>query len=212
MEVLKLNKDTRFGALSLAERTLLSGGIVISPTDTVYGILGNAAEEEAIKKIFALKKRPGEKALPIFVKDIAAARKLVYIADAKTKLLEKVWPGPVIVIFHHKEKLPSVLTGGSSSLGIRIPNHPFLLQLLGKLPFSLAQTSANIAGAPPAKNVDEVKNYFSGSEIGPDLIVDGGEINNQPSVVIDFTRDKPLVLRTGILNPVELDDLFKFMR
>lgn len=206
-----MSENTRFGVLSLAERTLLSGGIVIAPTDTVYGILGNASDEEAVKKIFALKQRPEEKALPIFVKDIAAARKLVYISDAKTKFLEKIWPGPVTVVFHHKGKLPPVLTGGLPTIGIRIPDHPFLSHLLSKFSSPLAQTSANIFGKPPAKDLDEIKEYFIGNETEPDLIIDGGIINGQPSVVIDFTRDKPLVLRTGVLSPAELDDLLKFI-
>jgi len=207
-----LSEDTRFGVLSLAERTLLSGGIVISPTDTVYGILGDATDEETIKKIFILKKRPEEKALPIFVKDIAAARRLAYISDAKTKFLEKVWPGPVTVVFHHKEKLSPSLTGGSFTIGIRIPDNPFLQTLLGKLPFPLVQTSANIAGKPPAQNLEELKEYFMDKEVGPDLIVDGGVLKGQSSVVVDFTQDKPLVLRTGILSPAELDQLLNYVR
>lgn len=212
MEIVKLSEDTRFGVLSLAERTLLSGGAVIAPTDTVYGILGDASDEEAIKKVFALKKRPEEKALPIFVKDIAMARKLAYISDAKTKFLEKVWPGPVTVVFHHKGKLPAILTGGLPTIGIRIPDHPFLSSLLSKFSSPLAQTSANIFGKPPAQNLEEIKTYFAGKEVEPDLVIDWGAIKGRPSVVIDFTRDRPLVLRTGILSPVELDDIFKFMR
>lgn len=212
MEIVTLSDDTRFGVLSLTERTLLSGGIVISPTDTVYGILGDATDEEAIKKIFALKKRLKEKAFPIFVKDIAAARKLVYISDAKTKFLEKVWPGPVTVVLHHKDKLPPVLTGGSPTMGIRIPDHDFLLKLLVKLPFPLVQTSANISGKPAAKNLPEIKNYFATELMASDLIIDAGEINSSQSMVIDFTGDRPLVLRTGILSPVELDQLLNYVR
>ena len=207
-----MNENTRFGVLSWAERILLSGDMVVSPTDTVYGILGDATDETVIQKIFKLKNRPEEKALPIFVKDIATARKFAYISDLKARFLEKVWPGPVTIIFHHKEKLPSSLTGGASTTGIRIPDNLFLQTLLGKLSFPLVQTSANIAGKPPAQNLEEIKEYFAGKEIEPNLIVDGGVLKGQPSVVIDFTRDKPLVLRTGILSLAELDDLFKFMR
>ncbi len=212
MEILKFSEDTRFGVLSIAERILLSGGIIVAPTDTVYGILGNASAEAVVRKIFSLKKRQPEKAFPIFVKGIAVARKLAYISDSKTKFLEKVWPGPVTVVLHHKDKLPPVLTGGSPTIGIRIPDHDFLLKLLAKLPFPLVQTSANISGKPAAKNLSEIKNYFAAELIVPDLIIDAGEISSSQSVVIDLTGGRPLVLRTGILSPVELDDLFKFMR
>lgn len=207
-----MKEDTRFGVLSWAERILLSGGIVVAPTDTVYGVLGDATNETTIKKIFSLKGRPEKKALPIFVKDIAAARKLVYISDLKAKFLEKIWPGPVTVIFHHKEKLPPCLTGGAFSLGIRIPDNHFLRTLLEKLSFPLVQTSANLFGKTPAKNLDELKRYFGGRDLEPELIVDGGMIKNQPSVVIDFTRDRPLILRSGVLSPAELDQLLNYVR
>lgn len=212
MEVVELKEDTRFGVLSWAERILLSGGIVVAPTDTVYGILANASDEAAVETIFKIKNRPEQKALPIFVKDISTARRLAYISDAKTKFLEKVWPGPVTLVFHHKEKLPSVLTGKLHTIGIRIPDSPLLLQLLAKLSFPLVQTSANIFGKPPAQNLEEIKTYFAGKEIEPDLVIDGGAKKSQPSVVIDFTRDKPLVLRTGILSPSELDQLLNYVR
>lgn len=212
MDIIKLSDGTYYGALSLVERTLLSGGIVISPTDTVYGILGNATNEEVVKKIFALKKRAEKKALPIFVKDIATVRKLAYISDVKTRFLEKVWPGPVTVIFHHKEKMSSVLTGGLSTLGTRIPDNPFLRQLLARLPFPLVQTSANISRSSPVKNLEEIKKCFGDKEMKPDLVIDGGELDGKSSVVIDFTGDRPLVLRTGILSPDELDELLSYVR
>lgn len=212
MEIVELKEDTRFGVLLRAERILLSGGILVAPTDTVYGILGDATSEAVIQKIFSLKNRPEEKALPIFVKDVVTARKLAYISDSKAKFLEKVWPGPVTMVFDHKEKLPLNLTGGAFSLGLRIPDNAFLRTLLGKLPFPLVQTSANISNKTPAQNLDEIKEYLAGKEIEPDLVIDGGIVKNQPSVVIDFTRDNPMILRTGVLSPAELDDLFRFMR
>ncbi len=237
--------------LSQTERILRSGGIVISPTDTVYGILGDATNAEAIKKMFALKQRPQEKAFPIFVKDIATARKYAYISDAKAKFLEKAWLAPLeisrpkaaaaaptggrisngaralTVVFQHKEKLPKILVGGLGTIGIRIPDHEFLLKLLARLDFPLAQTSANVSGKPPAKTTKEIKIYFNdscgrirvaGVKGGgalfacPDLLIDGGEINGKPSTVIDFTGKEPIVLRAGLLSKSELDRLLNSVR
>lgn len=211
MTVVKLQQVSYGKILSQAERILRLGGIVIGPTDTVYGILGDATKAEVIKKIFAIKKRPGEKALPIFVKDIAAARRYAYISDAKAKFLEKVWPGPMTVVFQHKEKLPRILTGGKDTIGIRIPVHTLIQELLARLDFPLVQTSANFYSFPPAKSMSEVKQYFGKLKIKPDLLINGGEINGKHSTVIDFIRKEPIILRTGVISRTELDQLLDSM-
>ena len=116
MNILELHGDTFSHTVSEAERVLRSGGLVISPTDTVYGILGDAASESALSKMFALKNRPAQKAFPVFVRDIAMARRYAYISDAKAVFLERVSPGSVTVVFHRKNKLPKALTGSVPSL------------------------------------------------------------------------------------------------
>jgi L-threonylcarbamoyladenylate synthase len=205
MKIYRLTGKNFKKILFLAEKILTSGGVVIGPTDTVYGIFGKATDSRIIKKIFKMKGRHPEKAFPIFTKDIATARKLAYISDIKAKFLEKVWPGPVTVVFHHKEKLPQIITGGLSTIGIRIPNHQFLRELLKRLDFPLVQTSANVSGKPPAKNVEEVKEYFDKQKIRPDLIIDGGEIIGQASTVINFTGREPIILRFGAVTKEELE-------
>ena len=126
MKTVALQEENMSAVISQAEAILSSGGVVISPTDTVYGILGSAANESAVSKMFALKNRPAQKAFPVFVRDSAMARHYAYISDAKAKFLERVWPGPVTVVFNHKEKLPKVLTDGLDTIGLRIPHYPFL--------------------------------------------------------------------------------------
>lgn len=182
---------------------------MVAPSDTVYGILGDATKPDVIKKIFALKQRPQEKALPIFVKDIAAARRVAYISDAKAKFLEKVWPGPVTVVFHHKGKLPKVLTGGKDTIGIRIPKHEFLLKLLARLDFSLVQTSVNISGKPPARNPQE---YNLMRRRLVKLVINGGKLESKSSTVIDFTGKEPMILRTGLVSKEELAQYINFDR
>lgn len=205
MKVISLLDSNKFPILFETEQILRSGNIVVAPTDTVYGILGDATNELVIKKIFALKKRSMEKAFPIFIKDITFARKLAYVSDAKAQFLESVWPGSTTVVFHHKEKLPKLLTGGLETLGMRIPKYPFLQELLQKIDFPLVQTSANISDRVPAKNIAEVQEYFAESEIKPDLVVDGGQIEGSPSAVINFTGSTPTILRSGHLSLEELN-------
>ena len=205
MRTVRLNKASYGKVLSAAQRTLRWGGTVVAPTDTVYGILGDATKTEVIKKIFAMKGRPKQKALPIFVKDIAAARKYAYISDAKTKFLERIWPGPITVVFNHKEKLPKVLAGKEDTIAIRIPKHPLILELSARLDFPLVQTSANISNKPPAKDMKEIKSYFSKARVKPNLVISSGKITGQSSTVIDYTGKEPIILRTGPMSRTELD-------
>ncbi len=211
MNILKLREDTFSHAVSETERVLRSGGIIISPTDTVYGILGDATNESAVSKMFALKNRRLEKAFPVFVCDIAMARHYAYISDSKARFLQKVWPGPVTVVFHHKENLPNILTDGLDTIGLRIPHDPFLAELLKRTDAPIAQTSANISNKPPARNVTEIKDYFEKSETPLDLVIDGGELHGQPSTVVDFTGNEPLILRSGILTKHDFDLFLKMI-
>ncbi len=222
MKIFQLTDLNQKEILEEAEKVLQAGGIIVSPTDTVYGILGSAGSGEAIKKMFAVKKRPQEKAFPVFVKSVAEARKFAYISDAKAKFLERIWPGPITVVFEHKGKLPDILTGGLNTLGLRAPNHNFLLKLLARLDFPLAQTSANISEKPPAKNLEEIKSYFfpnanyanemRTTRIIPELVIDAGELSGKASTVVDFTGDSPIVLRTGLVSKEELEKLFQELK
>lgn len=207
METAVLQENTQAYLLMRAASILKSGGIIVCPTDTVYGILCDATKEQAIEKIFALKKRANGKALPVFVRDIPMARRYAYISDEKAKFLERVWPGAVTILFDHKEKLPTILTGGSSKIGMRIPDSAYLLELLSRCDFPVAQTSANISGAVSAKNVFEIRGYFTDISCQPDLVIDGGEIENSPSAVCDFTGPKPIIARTGMITKTQLDEL-----
>lgn len=208
MEVISFAQEHKGVLLNRVANLLRAGGMVVGPTDTVYGIFCDATNEKAVEKMFAVKQRPKEKILPIFVANIAEARRYAYISDVKVKFLERVWPGAVTAVFHHKEKLPRVLTGGLGTIGIRIPDHPFLLELLSCVAFPLAQTSANISAFPPAKNAAETFSYWKEKKIAPDLILDGGECTASPSVVVDCTGAKPAIVRAGIFRKEELERLF----
>lgn len=209
MEITPL-QGNEIGALASAVKVLQEGGVVIAPTDTVYGIVGDATRPEALQKIIAMK-RAGERPFPVFVRDIATARRYAYISDGKVKFLEKMWPGPITVIFYHKEKLPPLLTAHLDTIGLRIPGHPFLLDLLGRFDAPLVQTSANISGKPPATNCEEIRGYFGESAVAPDLVIDGGELSSRPSAVIDFKGEQPIVVRTGMISPAELQKILEAM-
>ncbi|KKW18815.1 MAG: hypothetical protein UY78_C0021G0002 [Parcubacteria group bacterium GW2011_GWA1_53_13] len=207
MKVISLTHENAHDALSEAEAAIRSGEILILPTDTVYGIAGSAKDERAIKKAFSIKKRPEEKAFPVFVESIPAARRIANISDVKARFLESVWPGPVTVVFDKKEILPAVLTGMKNTIGIRIPDYPFLAKLLSFFDFPLFQTSANISSLPPARTKQDVFEYFGEANPKIALFVDAGNLSGAPSTVIDYTSDHPIILRSGHISKAELDRL-----
>lgn len=205
MEILHLNEKTFSGALEKATTILRHGGVIACPTDTVYGLVCDAGQEVALGRMFAMKHRPGEKAFPIFVHDVAMARQYAYISDAKAMFLEKIWPGPVTAVFHHKEKLPPLLTGNKGTIAIRIPDHPFPAALLARLDMPFAQTSANISDMPASKSAEDVKKYFEHADAAPDLLIDGGEVQGTSSTVIDCTGSSPFILRSGVISKADID-------
>lgn len=209
MKIVHLTKDSYIEILDAVESVIMSGGVVVLPTDTVYGMVGDACKHAAVQKMYQLKHRPRKKALPVFVRNIAMARTYAYISDTKVKFLERVWPGPVTVIFHHKDKFPKLLSAGADTIAMRMPDNQLILDLIEKIGRPLAQTSANISGHPPAYSVEEIKNYFLYENLEPDLAVDSGEITGTPSTIIDFTRQMPLVLRAGLLTKDELKHFFR---
>ncbi len=207
MKILALTHENAHEVLGEAESLIRAQEILILPTDTVYGIVGSAKSERAIKKTFSVKNRPEEKAFPVFVESIPAARRIAHISDVKARFLESVWPGPVTVVFEKKEILPVILTGMKNTIGIRIPDHPFLARILSLLDFPLFQTSANISSLPPAKTKEDVLRYFSKSNQDIALFVDAGELSGAPSTVIDYTGEHPIILRSGLISKDELDRL-----
>lgn len=199
-----LNKDCS-GVLLEAVAILNNGGVIIYPTDTVYGIGCNALDEKAIRKIFEIKERPLSKPLPVIVRNLKWAKGLSYISDKNEKMLEKVWPGKVTVVLPKKEIVPDFLTSGHKSLGMRVPDYPFIDKLLNLFGYPIVSTSANISGQESINDINEIIDIFSKRFTRqPDLILDAGILpKSDPSAILDLTTDKPKILRVGPSKPEE---------
>lgn len=208
MEVIILQEHQE-KALEQSVSVIKNGGLVVIPTDTVYGIVGDATQAKTIEHLYALKARSKEKAFPVFVRDVAMARRFAYISDAKARFLEHVWPGTLTVIFHHKEKLPSILTAGKDTIALRMPQSAFALSLLARIDIPLVQSSANVSEMPAAKNSEDVIASFAHQKQKPDLVIDGGEIIGMPSTIIDFTAREPRLVRSGVMTKQDIDLFFQ---
>ena len=173
--------------------TFKNGGVVICPTDTVYGFLADATNKKAVDKIFKIKKRPKLKPLPIFVKDIKMAKELAEINKEQEKILKKYWPGKYTFILKRK---PNIKLYGvhKNTIAIRIPKYKFLNNLLKKINKPLAQTSVNISGEPPfAKIEDIVERFGKNKDV---LIINARNFKiSKPSKIIDLTNENKRILR-----------------
>ena len=212
MKVLKVNPENlreSEEAIVEAAKVMLSGGIVVFPTDTVYGLGCDATSEQAIRKIFKIKKRKETYPLAIIVRDVAMAKKVAFVDRRLEKALNLVWPGAVTVVLWKKYKLPEILTAKEQTIGLRIPDYKltqFLAENMGR-PF--VATSANISGQQATNKMSEVLNYFADSLIKPDLVLDAGDLKFcEPSTVLDLSAAKPKITRIG---PVDKKKLLEIL-
>jgi L-threonylcarbamoyladenylate synthase len=180
-----------------AIRVLKAGGIVALPTDTVYGLAVDLASPGGIDRLFAAKRRPSDRAVMLLLADPDQARALVNWPPAAAALAGALWPGGLTIVVGQRTgaALPSELTGGRSTVGLRLPDHPTpraLAAALGPLPV----TSANVSGLPEASDAAEIRDQL-GDAI--DLILDGGRARGGPSTVVDCSAIPPRILRAGAI-------------
>jgi L-threonylcarbamoyladenylate synthase len=185
-------------AIKLARRLLREGEVVAFPTDTVYGLGANAFERFAVRQIFALKRRPVDKALPVFIYQINDLNLVARnIPNRAWPLLQKFWPGALTVVLPKVAALPGDVTAGQNTVAVRIPDHPVCLDLVIEVGQPLAVTSANISGRPTPETAQGVAR-----QLGPELllVLDGGPSPSpRPSTIIDLSITPPRVLRQGEL-------------
>jgi len=185
-----------------ASKVVKKGGLIIYPTDTVYGLGCGPFNIEAVKRIFRTKGERKEKPLPILGADIECIKKIAYIDEKARKIAERFWPGPLTLVVPKKPTLPDIVTCGSDSIGVRIPNHTVAIQLISLCEGLLVGTSANKTGKKPPRTAPEAAEQL-GEQV--DMILDGGPTPlGVESSVVDLTSKKPKMLREG---PIKLEQI-----
>lgn len=207
MEVLRYGETTVGEIAKRAAGVLRGQGLIVYPTETAYGLGGDARDPEVVKRVFDLKQRPADKPVHIIVRGISQARRYAYVNRSAEVLVAEFLPGPLTLVLEKKEIIPEILTGGLSTVGIRIPDHPVIEAISARLNFPYTATSANLSGGKTPYDFKEVINQLPESEI--DLVIDGGELPEvQPSTVLDLTVSPVRVLREG---PVAARDLGRYV-
>ncbi len=181
--------------LDLAARLIQAGQVIAAPTDTVYGLVCRVDDPQAIRRLYAVKERPAEKALPVLLAGEEQLPQVVAeLPPLARALMARFWPGPLTLVLPARPGLPAVLTGGGATVAVRVPDHPFL-RALARRAGPLASSSANRSGEPPARTAQEVLAQLAGRI---PLVVDGGEApGGVASTVVDVTGPTPRILREG---------------
>ena len=192
--------------LKEAARILHSGGLVAFPTETVYGLGGNALDEDAARKIYAAKGRPSDNPLIAHVSCVEEVEPLVKeIPEAGRKLMEAFWPGPLTMIFPKSEKVPYGTTGGLDTVAIRMPDDPVANRLIALAGVPVAAPSANTSGRPSPTTADHVWQDMNGRI---DMIIDGGPVGiGVESTIVDVSSAVPAVLRPGAITMEMLEEV-----
>lgn len=197
-KILKLNpKKPALAKIKEAAQIIKNGGVVIFPTDTVYGLGTNALLPESVKRIYKIKKRPLHKPLILLIGSKAEVRKLASeISSSAEKLIAKFWPGPLTLIFK-ASPLGCLITGGLGTISLRIPKNKIALALIKEAGVPVATTSANISSENSITNILSTTRTLKNRV---DLIIDGGKSRlGIESTIVDVTTFPPQMLREGYI-------------
>lgn len=202
-----LQYDTLTGTSIIdAAKWLHEGEVIGLPTETVYGLAGNALNATAVARIFEVKQRPSFNPLIVHVGSVEQAGEYAQLNPIASKLMEVFWPGPLTLLLKKKPVVPDLVTAGSDYVGIRMPNHPLTLELLRTLPFPLAAPSANPFMYVSPTNAKHVVQQLGGKI---PYILDGGPSRvGLESTIIGFNPDgKAVLYRAGGLAVEELESI-----
>jgi L-threonylcarbamoyladenylate synthase len=181
--------------LSEAVAALRRGEVVVVPTDTVYGVAVDPFVPGAVDRLFAVKRRPREVALPVLVADGLQALELASASSMARELMDRYWPGPLTIVMARRGGLAVDLGAEESTIGVRCPDHE-LVRVLCRDVGPLAVTSANLHGQETPASAAGVAAMLGA---GVSVVIDGGECRGSPSTVVDCTGDRVRVLRQGAL-------------
>ena len=181
---------------------LHAGGVIGFPTDTSYGLGADPFSEAAVRRIFEIKGRPEDKPILLLVNSIEMARSVATLSDTALAVAARFWPGPLTMILPAHPGVPSLVTAGTGTVGVRWPVAPFALRMLSALNGPITATSANRSGMESCVTAGEVR-----AQLGDrlDMLVDGGALPARGgSTLLDVTQTPPKVLREGPISAAEL--------
>ncbi|MEK7109678.1 MAG: L-threonylcarbamoyladenylate synthase, partial [Patescibacteria group bacterium] len=201
MKIIILKENNFSTIIHQTLKVLKNGGLVIFPSDTVYGLLCDATNEQAVKKLIAFKNRPAGKPISVFC-NFDSVDQLVKINSQQLTTLKQILPGPFTLILPSKHNVNRLLESEVGTLGVRIPMYQLINRLIQELGKPVTATSANLAGRSPHYSIESLLNTLTEEQKNLiDLIVDAGTLpRNKPSTVVDLSQSDVRILRQGDIN------------
>lgn len=202
-QYINMRNNLNYDKLKEPAQIIKKGGIVIFPTETVYGIGTNGLDENAIKKLYEVKQRPLNKPISLLVNNIEMVEKIAKnITEVEYKLMERFFPGPLTIILEKRDVAPDILTSNTNTIGIRMPSGEIAKKLIEFAGVPIATSSSNISGKPSGTNITDIKKDF---ERKVDCFIDNGESElGIPSTVIRIIDNIPHILRQGAISEEEI--------
>jgi L-threonylcarbamoyladenylate synthase len=189
---------------------LKEGGLVAYPTDTVYGLGASATINEAVEKVYTVKDRPRNMALPLLLADVSWINEVATsLPEVARSLIDMFMPGALTLVLFKSEAVSDLITGGIATVAVRVPANPTAIALINGLGTPVVGTSANLSGKPSPLTADEVYSQLGDSV---DLIIDGGMCpGGRESTIVDVTGEVPVIIREGAISREELDKVVKVL-
>jgi len=203
---LRNNKD--YTKLKEVAEVIKKGGIVVFPTETVYGIGVNALNKNAVKRLYEVKQRPLNKAISLLVSNMEMIEQVAKdITDIEYGLIKEFFPGPLTIILNKKDSVPDIVTAGGSTIGVRMPENEIALKLIEYAEIPIAAPSANVSGKPSGTELNTIMDEFKENV---DCYIDGGKPKiGLASTIVQVIDGVPHILREGSISKEQIEAVYK---
>ena len=210
MEILRLDTVNAALCASVASEVLKKGGVVLYPTDTLYGLGVDAFSNAAVDKLYQIKGREGNKPIHAIVADLAMAERYAFIDHNARALAKAFLPGPLTLILKKKEGFDTGIGRGIGTIGIRIPLMDVCIEMARAFDGPITTTSANKSGAPHTPRVLDIEAQLYDTAHNIDLVIDAGELPpRKPSTIVDLSSVEPVILREGEIVEAEIWEVLR---
>lgn len=192
--MIEINRDNpEYPGIKTAVDILKRGGVIVYPTDTIYGFGCDIFNKQAIEKIIKIKQKKNSQ-MSFICADLTEISKFAQVSDQAFRFMKRLLPGPYTFVFKASKFVPKEIIPDKKTVAIRIPDSKICLELVKKLGNPIVSTSVNVTGEPNYSEPLEIEKSF-GDQV--DLIIDAGAMANDPSSVVDFSGDQPVIIRRG---------------
>ncbi len=189
------------------KKIIANDGVIVYPTDTVYGLGANPFSKKAVEKVFSIKKRSKNKPIPLLISRLKYLKKIAFLNKIAKKLIKKFWPGQLTLVLKRKN-VPDWITCGHDKVGVRIPNHKLCIFIIESCGGILTGTSANLSGKKTPASIKELSPQIFKRV---DLVIDAGPCPvKMPSTVVDVLENGVKILREGPVSKKDIEKALKF--